>query len=76
MLVPASLDGYDKAHREKIPAFPPGNGEQIMDANLLGFLGVIATILVVGVALGGLVLKLHNDTNRRIDALAIRVSEL
>lgn len=48
----------------------------MMDTNLLGFLGVIVTLLVVGVALGGLVLKLHNDTNRRIDALTIRVSEL
>ena len=47
----------------------------MMDANLLGFLGVIVTILVVGVALAGLILKLNNDTNRRIDALERRLEE-
>ena len=40
----------------------------------MGFLGVIVTILVVGAALGGLVLKLHNDTNRRIDNVEARLS--
>ena len=37
------------------------------DANFVGFIGVIITILAVGVALGGLILKLHGDTNKRID---------
>ena len=46
------------------------------DVNLLGYLGVILTVLVVGVSLGGLVLKLHNDTNRRIDGIERRIDEL
>lgn len=46
------------------------------DLNLLGYLGVILTVLVVGVSLGGLVLKLHNDTNRRIDDIANRLVEV
>ena len=45
------------------------------DVNLLGYLGVILTVLVVGVSLGGLVLKLHNDTNRRIDGIERRIED-
>lgn len=48
----------------------------MVDANLLGYLGVIITILAVGAALAGLVLKLHNDTNSRIDGLANRLVEV
>ena len=45
----------------------------MVDANLLGYLGVIITILAVGAALAGLVFKLHNVTNSRIDGLANRL---
>ena len=46
----------------------------MVDVNLLGYLGVIITILAVGAALAGLVLKLHQDTNRRIDGVENRLS--
>ena len=46
------------------------------DTSLLGYLGVIMTVLVVGAALAGLVLKLHSDTNRRIDDTNKRIDEL
>ena len=45
------------------------------DTSLLGYLGVIMTVLVVGVALAGLVLKLHSDTNRRIDDTNKRIDD-
>ena len=41
---------------------------------LLGFIGVIVTILAVGVALAGLILKLNNDTNRRINGVENRLT--
>ena len=47
-----------------------------MDATLLGFIGVIITILAVGAALAGLVLKLQHDTNRRIDGVDNRLSNV
>ena len=43
------------------------------DANLIGYLGVIMTVLVVGVALGGLMLKFQQDTSRRIEATNQRI---
>ena len=56
------------------PHKEPAN--QMADTSLLGYLGVIMTVLVVGVALAGLVLKLHSDTNRRIDDTNKRIDEL
>ena len=44
------------------------------ETNLIGYVGVIVTVLAVGVALAGLVLKLHHDTNRRIDGVDSRLS--
>ena len=41
---------------------------------LLGFIGVIVTILAVGVALAGLILKLNNDTNRRFNGVENRLT--
>ena len=43
---------------------------------LLGYLGIIVTILAVGVGLAGLVLKLHNDTNRRLDDTNKRTDDI
>ena len=43
---------------------------------MLGYMGVILTVLVAGVSLGGLVLKLHKDTSRRIDDIANRLVEV
>ena len=43
--------------------------------DLLGYLGIIVTILAVGVGLSGLVLKLHNDTNKRLDSTNQRIDD-
>ena len=45
----------------------------MVDTNLLGYIGIIFTILAVGVGLAGLVLKLHNDSNRRMDSTNQRI---
>ena len=45
----------------------------MVDTNLLGYIGIIFTILAVGVGLAGLVLKLHNDSNRRLDSTNQRI---
>ena len=47
----------------------------MIDTNLLGYLGIIFTVLTVGVGLAGLVLKLHNDTNQRIDDTNDRIDD-
>ena len=44
------------------------------ETSLIGYVGVIVTVLAVGVALAGLVLKLHHDINRRIDGVESRLS--
>ena len=46
------------------------------DANLLGYLGIILTVLVVGIALGGLMLKMLQETNRRIDDTNRRIEDM
>ena len=48
----------------------------VVDTNLLGYIGIIFTIVAVGVSLAGLVLKLHNDTNRRLDSTNRRIDDL
>jgi cell division protein FtsL len=47
----------------------------VVVTDLLGYLGIIVTILLVGVGLAGLVLKLHNDTNRRLDSTNQRIDD-
>ena len=46
------------------------------ETNILGYLGIIATILVVGVALATLMLKGQQGTNQRIDGIANRLVEV
>ena len=48
----------------------------MVDATLLGFIGVIITILAVGAALATLITKGLQSTNQRIDGLGDRIVEL
>ncbi len=48
----------------------------MVETNLLGFLGVMVTILVVGVALAALIVRSQQSTNQRIDGLANRLVEV
>jgi len=50
--------------------------KQMFDATLLGFIGVIVTMLAVGVGLATLILKGQQSTNERIDGLGVRIVEL
>ena len=47
----------------------------MVDTNLLGYIGIIFTILAVGVGLAGLVLKLHSDSNKRLDSTNQRIDD-
>ena len=47
----------------------------MVDTNLLGYIGLTFTVLAVGVGLAGLVLKLHNDSNRRLDSTNQRIDD-
>lgn len=47
----------------------------VIDTNLLGYIGLVFTILAVGLSLAGLVLKLHNDSNRRLDSTNQRIDD-
>ena len=45
----------------------------VVDTNPLGYIGIVLTIVAVGVSRAGLVLKLHNDSDRRMDSTNKRI---
>ena len=48
----------------------------MVDTILLGFIGIIFTILAVGIGLATLILKGQQSTNQRIEGLGNRIVEL
>lgn len=62
--------------RERIPNSQKTEPVNSMaDASLVAYIGLMITILAVGVALGGLMLKFQHDTSGRIDTTNQRIDD-